>query len=374
MKEKTGLTQNRREFLQQLGMAATIPLLSSFPLSAMHQKKNVSNRKDGKLGVALVGLGSYAEGQLAPALLQTEHCYLAGIVTGTPSKIKPWQESYSIEDKNIYNYENFDSIANNKDIDIVYVVLPNSMHAEFVIRAAQAGKHVICEKPMATTVEDCDRMIQACTKAKVQFSIGYRLHFDPYHLALTKLVKENSIGKLKSMSAGFGFSIAPNVWRLDKTLAGGGPLMDLGIYCVQAFCYLSGKEPIAVTAKEGVKTDLKRFKEVEQSIRWTFEMPDGIIAEGNTSYEDGMNFISAKTEKGSFELKSAFSYRGIGGESSLGKLDFKPANQQALQMDDFALCVKQNKPTRVPGEMGKRDVKLLLSIYEAAKTGRRIVL
>lgn len=374
MKEKVGATKNRRVFLQQLGAAAALPLLSSFPLSAMQEEKKVSKRKENKLGVALVGLGSYAEGQLAPALLQTEHCYLAGIVTGTPSKIKPWQERYGIEDKNVYNYENFDSIANNKDIDIIYVVLPNSMHAEFVIRAAQAGKHVICEKPMATTVEDCDRMIQACAKAKVQFSIGYRLHFDPYHLALTKLVKENSIGKLKSMSAGFGFSIAPNVWRLDKTLAGGGPLMDLGIYCVQAFCYLSRKEPIAVTAKEGVKTDLKRFKEVEQSIQWTFEMPDGIIAEGNTSYEDGMNFIHAKTENGSFELRPAFSYNGIRGKSSLGILDFKPTNQQALQMNDFALCVKQNKPTRVPGEMGKRDVKLLMAIYEAAKTGERIVL
>ncbi len=369
-----GNLKNRREFLQHLGMAATIPMLSAFPLSAMYQDKMTNTSKEGKLGIALVGLGSYSEGQLAPALLQTEHCYLAGIVTGTPAKVKPWQERYAIADKNVYGYENFDSIANNKDIDIVYVVLPNAMHAEFVIRAAQAGKHVICEKPMATTVEDCDRMIQACAKAKVQLSIGYRLHFDPYHLELTKLVKDNAIGKLKNMSSGFGFSIAPNVWRLDKKLAGGGPLMDLGIYCVQAFCYLSGKEPIAVTAKEGIKTDLKRFKEVEESISWTFEMPDGILAEGNTSYETGMNFIDAKTEKGSFELKPAFSYNNLQGKSTLGALNFKSTNQQALQMDDFALCVKQNKPTRVPGEMGKRDVKLLLSIYEAAKTGKRIVL
>ncbi|NBP69848.1 MAG: gfo/Idh/MocA family oxidoreductase, partial [Cytophagia bacterium] len=192
-----GTLKKRREFLQQLGMAATIPMLGAFPLSAMYQDKMTNTSKEGKLGIALVGLGSYAEGQLAPALLQTEHCYLAGIVTGTPAKVKPWQERYGIADKNVYSYENFDSIANNKDIDIVYVVLPNAMHAEFVIRAAQAGKHVICEKPMATTVEDCDRMIQACAKAKVQLSIGYRLHFDPYHLELTKLVKDNAIGKLK---------------------------------------------------------------------------------------------------------------------------------------------------------------------------------
>ena len=118
-----------------------------------------------KLGVALVGLGTYAAGQLAPALQQTVHCYLAGIVTGTPSKAAAWKEKYNIPDKNIYSYDNFDTIKDNPDIDIVYVVLPNSMHAAYTIRAAQAGKHVICEKPMALTVADCDAMIAACKKA-----------------------------------------------------------------------------------------------------------------------------------------------------------------------------------------------------------------
>ncbi len=330
--------------------------------------------KQNKLGVALVGLGSYAGGQLAPALLQTEHCYLAGAVTGTPSKIPAWKEKYGLADKNIYTYENFDSIKDNKDIDIIYVVLPNSMHAEYVIRAAQAGKHVICEKPMAVTVEDCDRMIAACKKAGKMLSIGYRLHFEPHNLEMTRLAKEKTFGSVKKISSGFAFRAQAGIWRLNKELAGGGPLMDLGIYCLQAGCYVSGLEPLAVTAQEGPKTDPDRFKEVEQSIRWKFEMPGGVIAEGNTSYDDSMNFVKAEAEKGWFQLQPAFNYSGIKGETSVGRIDFPQMNQQAKQMDDFALAIKNNRPTPVPGEMGRRDVKLIQAIYEAARTGKRIEL
>ena len=133
-----------------------------------------------KLGVALVGLGSYSTYQLAPSLVDCELCYLAGIVTGTPEKEKIWQDKYNIPDTSIYNYENFDNIVSNDAIDIVYVVLPNSMHADFAIRAARAGKHVICEKPMAVNVEECDAIIEACNKANVKLSVGYRLHSEPY--------------------------------------------------------------------------------------------------------------------------------------------------------------------------------------------------
>jgi predicted dehydrogenase len=373
---KSSSEHSRRKFLSTLGLGAvTLPALASSVFSVSDPaSENQLTQKQNKLGIALVGLGSYAGGQLAPALQQTEHCYLAGIVTGTSSKIPEWKEKYSIPDKNIYSYENFDSIKNNKDIDIIYVVLPNSMHAEYVVRAAQAGKHVICEKPMAVTVEDCDRMIEACKKAGKRLSIGYRLHFEPFNVEMARLGREKIFGKVQKMSSGFGFKISPGQWRLSKELAGGGPLMDLGIYSVQAFCYTSGTEPIAVTAKEGVKTDLSRFKEVEQSISWKFEMADGSVAEGNTSYDDSMNFVKAEAEKGWFQVQPAFNYSGQQGETSAGKMNFPQVNQQARQMDDFALAITNNRPTPVPGEMGKRDVKLLQAIYEAARTGKRITL
>jgi predicted dehydrogenase len=370
----------RRKFITDVGLTTlAIPVLSSFSNcnnnSSEEKSQNhiMNQKKEGKLGIALVGLGNYAGGQLAPALQETEHCYLAGIVTGTPSKIDRWKSKYSIPDKNVYNYQNFDSIKDNADIDIVYVVLPNSMHAEYVIRAAQAGKHVISEKPLGIIVKECDDMIAACKKAGKMFSVGYRLHFDPYHLEMARLGTKKIYGNIKKMSAGFGFSIGdPTQWRLKKSLAGGGPLEDLGIYCIQGFCYTTGLEPISVTAQEGPKTDPVKFKEVEQSLIWQMEMPGGIICEGKASYSDNMNFLKAEAEKGTFELTSAFNYAGQVGDTPDGEMNFQHVNQQAKQMDDFALAVKNKKPTIVPGEMGRRDVRIIQAIYEAMNSGKKV--
>ncbi|MBL7745207.1 MAG: Gfo/Idh/MocA family oxidoreductase [Chitinophagaceae bacterium] len=374
---------SRRQFIHDMslnaGMAALamngVHLYSSCNSSVSDQNKTSAMAQNSKKkpGIALVGLGGYAGGQLAPALQQTENCYLAGIVTGTPSKIETWKSRYNIPDKNIYNYENFDNIKDNADIDIVYVVLPNSMHAEYVIRAARAGKHVICEKPMAITVEDCDKMIAACKEAGKMLSIGYRLHFEPYNLEMARLGQKKVYGNIKKMNAGFGFTIGdPTQWRLKKYLAGGGPLMDLGIYCIQGCCYTTGMEPIAVRAQEGMKTDMEKFKEVEQSLSWQFEFPDGIVAEGKTSYADSMNILRAEAEKGWFEVNPAYNYSGQKGATSDGPMDFPKVNQQAKQMDDFADAVMNNRPTPVPGEMGRRDVKYLQAIYKAMRTGERV--
>src|SRR5690606_21211014 len=237
-----GNKQSRRDFLYQAGLIGLgIPLLSATSQCAGESKKqNRMRDKKHKLGIALVARGSYAGSQLAPALQQTSHCYLAGIVTGSPSKIPEWMEKYSIQDKNVYSYENFDSIKDNPDIDIVYVVLPNSMHAEYTIRAAEAGKHVICEKPMALSVSDCDKMIAACKKAGKLLSIGYRLHFEPYNLEMARLGTSRVYGDLKTISGGFGFRAGPSQWRLTQKYAGGGPLQDVGIYVIQGMCYTSG--------------------------------------------------------------------------------------------------------------------------------------
>ena len=370
---------SRRKFLYNLGLAGlSVPLISSGIKCADEKESKPGsmsneNKKAGKLGVALVGLGGYAGGQLAPALLQTEHCYLAGIVTGTPSKISSWKEKYNIPDKNIYSYDNYDSIKNNPDIDIIYVVLPNSMHAEYTIRAAQAGKHVICEKPMALSVEECDKMIAASKKAGKSLSIGYRLHFEPYNLEMVKLGTKKVYGNIKKITAGFGFTIGdPTQWRLKKDLAGGGPLQDVGVYCIQGICYTTGLEPIAVTAQEGAKTDKQKFKEVEQSIAWQSEIPGGIIAEGKASYGDSYNFLKAEAEKGVFEIAPAYSYSGQTGSTPAGSMDLPKVNQQAKQMDAFALSIKNNQPTIVPGEMGKRDVKIIAAIYESIRTGNKV--
>ncbi|MBW3544507.1 MAG: Gfo/Idh/MocA family oxidoreductase [Bacteroidetes bacterium] len=327
-----------------------------------------------KLGIALVGLGSYSRGQLAPALQETQNCRLTGIVTGTPEKAKEWKQQYNIADKNIYDYESFDQIRDNPDIDIIYIVLPTGMHAEYTIRAAQTGKHVICEKPMATSVADCQRMIDACRENGVKLSIGYRLHFEPYNQRVMELGQQEVYGPVKRIETANSFVMggSPDSWRLDKELGGGGPLMDMGVYCVQGACYTMGQTPVAVTAKFGEVTRPEYFREVEQSISWQMEFAGGAVADCSSSYNESVSRLYTQAERGWWKLEPAYGYGGIRGKTSEGKMKYPEVNQQALQMDDFAACIQEGRETPVPGEMGMRDVRILMAVYEAARTGKSV--
>jgi predicted dehydrogenase len=327
---------------------------------------------DRKLGVALVGLGAYSENQLMPALKQTAYCQLTGVVSGSPAKRDRWQTQHDLLPRNVYSYEDFDAIESNRDIDIVYIVLPNAMHAEFVIRAARTGKHVICEKPLATSIEDCQRMIEACSRAGVKLSVGYRLHFDPFNQEMMRLGQNRILGSIERITAAHGMDVgAAGQWRLNKALAGGGPLMDLGIYCVQAAMYTSGSLPVAVTARFLPKKDPEKFKEVEESIEWEMEFGEGLRAFCSCSYSKPADLLRTETIDGWFELKPAYAYSGLAGKTSQGDISITSVNQQAAQMDDFALCIQNREDTRVPGEMGLRDMQILLAIYEAAHSGKR---
>ena len=377
------VSPRRRKLLKRLSLAAGaasvgIPQLafSSSPTVSRSAANLKQPSPDKKLGVALVGLGNYSSGQLAPALQETERCHLAGIVTGTPAKAEEWKKKYDIPEQNVYNYDTYDQIQDNPDIDIIYVVLPNGMHSEYTVRGAQAGKHMICEKPMATSVEDCQRMIDACNKNNVKLSIGYRLHFEPHNLRSMELGTEQVYGPISKMNAADSFVLRgdPDQWRVDKQLSGGGPLMDVGIYCVQGACYTTGEVPVAVTAEFGEVTRPEFFDDVEQSITWQMEFPGGVVANGSSSYNQDENLLRADAADGWWQLQPAYSYSGIEGETSEGPMDYPPVNQQARQMDAFAECIQQNQPSRVPGEMGLRDVRILLAIYEAARTGQRVSL
>jgi glucose-fructose oxidoreductase len=359
---------SRREFLPKLlvGTAALATGVNALTLRAPRQDKGR------KLGVALLGLGRYAAGELGPALKQTKLCYLAGVVTGHPEKGEKWAAEYDLKKTNIYSYENLDRIADNKEIDIVYVVTPPGLHPEFAIRAAKAGKHVISEKPMATSIADCDRMITACKAAGVQLGIGYRLHYDPYHLEMQRLGKESELGRFTKITGGFGYVMREREHRTDKKLAGGGPLMDVGIYVVHGACMATGSTPKYVTAKEEPKLNPELFNEVEETISFTLEFPHGENCEGLASFNRGANQFHLEGKKGWMDLKSAFSYRGITVATSRGPLNYPVTNQQAAQMDDFADCVLTGRPTSVPGELGRRDITILMAIYEAARAGKRV--
>jgi predicted dehydrogenase len=374
------MSYSRRDFLSHLslglGSVAAFPGLSMLSnVERFLTESGLSELpEDEKLGIALVGLGNYSSGQLAPALQETKLCKLSGIVTGTPQKEQEWAQKYNIPDSNIYNYETYDQIADNDDIDIIYVVLPNSMHAEYSIRAAEAGKHVICEKPMATSVKDCQRMIDACNQANRKLSIGYRLHFEPHNKEMMRLGRNEVLGPVQQMSGAFSFPLNDtDAWRLDKKMAGGGPLMDVGIYIVQASLYTMGQLPTSVKAWDETE-DHDTFSEVEGTIRWNLNFPNNVVLQAESSYEDRGNNFRMEAANGWAELSPAYSYGGIKGETSKGPMDFPQVNQQALQMDDFARCIIENDQTIVPGEMGKRDMIILDSIYESAETGSEVSL
>ena len=358
---------SRRKFAKTLskGVGATT-LMANVPLacamSGSSQKK--------KLGIALVGLGSYSTYQLAPALMDTEHCYLAGIVTGTPAKAKTWANRYSIPEGNIFNYGNFDAIKENREIDIVYVVLPNSMHAEFSIRAAKAGKHVICEKPMAMDVRECDEIIKACKDAGVKLGMGYRLHSEPYTQEVKRFVKEKTFGEILYVSADAAYrsTTNPNQWRLDRKLSGGGALVNMGVYAIQSAIYGTGQNPISVQAQE-YSTRPEYFKDTDETITAQFEFPSGTVANIMTSHNVIANRLYATCENGWFELDPASTYIPLAGRTSRGELDFKQESQQKLQMDDFAKHILYDAPNLAPGEMGKRDMMIVEAIYRSIQEG-----
>lgn len=357
---------SRRDFLKTSALAvAGLPLVNA--LAAEPRRK---------IGFALCGLGSLSTHQLAPALQQTEFCRLAGIVTGSPDKAASWKSKYQIPDKCIYNYDTMSQMADNPDIDVVYVVTPNALHAESTLKAAKAGKHVLCEKPMEVSVAKCQQMIDACREAKRLLAIGYRLHFEPNNLECVRLAREKVFGDLKFIEAGFGFAIGdPKQWRLNRALAGGGPMMDVGVYALQAMRYLTGEEPVQVSATQ-TTTDNVKFHDVEETIAWQLKFPSGVLANGEATYRfNGINRYNAYAERGSFGLEPAYGYHGQHGKRSDGQeIKLADMDQFAAEMDDFAQCILNNRPTRVPGEEGLRDVKIMMAIYEAARTGKTVSL
>jgi glucose-fructose oxidoreductase len=282
-------------------------------------------------------------------------------------------------------------MADNRDIDIVYVVTPNAIHAENCLAAVKAGKHIICEKPFTTSVADAEAVLAACRAAKVKHSIGYRLHFDPYHMELMRHGGERDLGSPFKMKGDRGFFLAEGRWRGERKLAGGGPMMDLGVYIIQGTCMAAGGPsadvngkplpgrlilPTAITAKESPKTRPQQFHDVEEGMAWTMEFANGDRCEAFTSYTHSADKFRVDGPKGFIDFKEkAFTYRGAVVDTSSGPLKFEPfVNQQALQMDDFAQCVREGRESRVSGEMGLRDMKILAAVYEAARTGKRVSL
>lgn len=360
---------SRREFIHKLAVStAGLPFIST---------SNFSFMDDRPLRVAIMGLGGYGT-RVGEAMQSCKHAKLVGVISGTPAKIKAWQTKYGISDKNCYNYENFDKIKDNPDIDAVYVITPNALHREHVIRAAKAGKHVICEKPMALNAKEGQEMVNVCEQAKVKLLVGYRMHFEPKTLEIVKMRKDGNFGKILFFQGLSGFKIGdPNQWRLNRALAGGGSLMDIGIYAINGARYMIGEEPIWVTAQE-TKTDTKKFAEgVDETIQFQMGFPSGAIASCLSTYNmNNLDRFFLNGEKGFAELQPSTGYGPIEGRTHLGPLTQAHRTHQTIQMDEMAGIILNGNHAIVPvdGAEGVRDLRIIDAIYQACQSGQKVSL
>jgi predicted dehydrogenase len=369
--------KSRRHFLQQLSASAlAIPFL---PVKALadHTRVVLPPYQGPVLRVALMGLGGYAS-RVAEAMKESRKAKLVGVISGTPAKIKDWQSKYNIPEKNCYNYENFDRIKDNPDIDAVYVITPNGLHKEQVIRVARAGKHAICEKPMAINAKEGQEMVDACKKAGVKLLVGYRMHFEPNTLEVIRMRNAGEFGKPLFFQGLCGFRIGdPTQWRLNKKLAGGGSMMDIGIYAVNGARYMLGEDPIWVTAQE-TKTDPVKFKEgVDETIMFQFGFPSGAVASCLSTYSmNNLDRFFLNGDKGFAEMQPSTGYGPIKGRTNKGELTQPHVTHQALQMDEMSAIILENKKPVVPvdGEEGLKDLKIIDAIYDAVKNGGKIKL
>jgi predicted dehydrogenase len=337
-----------------------------------------------KLGYAIVGLGGYGLGIIIPQFKNCQHSKLVAVVSGDPAKAKKVAAEHGVPERGIYNYQNFDSIRDNPDVDIVYICLPVSMHLEYTERAAAAGKHVLCEKPMALNSKQCEQMIAACRKAGKKLMIGYRSHFEPHNLEAMRRARSGEIGKLRYFRSEHGFTMGGGAdnWRLKKAMSGGGSMMDIGIYALQAARYMVGEEPIAVYAKETTDKSDPRFREVEDMIEFQLEFPSGVIGSCMSMYSANQNHLLLMGDKGRIEMEPATGYNGhklwVGknrsDETLVTPRPGPAATQWAGQLDHMSQCVLQNREPIVAGEEGLRDIRIIEAVYRSAREQKRIAL
>ena len=351
-------------------------VLLGFAAAAVSPNLLIQKPKDKPVGWAILGLGSYATYEIMPAFAHAENSKLVALISGHPEKLTRFGEQYGIPTTHRYTYDSMDAIKSNPDIDVVYVITPPATHPDFVVRAAQLGKHVCSEKPMAPTVADCDRMIQACRKARKLLQIGYRCHYEAHNLRAIRACRTGELGKITSIRSDHGFSIGRNLWRTQKALAGGGSMMDIGIYSLNALRYLSGEEPISVSATITNPPNDPRFVDVEDTVDFELTFPSGLVGHGTSGYSwvQGKNRYEIHGTKHSLVAEPATGYGGdrlaLDGET----LAVVENNQWAAQMDHFSDRIRQGGKVKTPGEEGRRDIKIIQAIYESARIGQSVKL
>ncbi len=380
MSGSNGREITRRGFITKVGQGLVAANVAGGLLKSAQAQLVVPDPPGEKLGWAIVGLGSLAIHQILPAFAQCEKSKVVALVSGHPDKANKLALRYGVNPKNIYTYQNYDSIKDNAEVDIIYVVLPNGMHAEYTVRGLQAGKHVLTEKPMANTPAECQHMIDAGRKASKKLMVAYRCRYEPYNQEAIRVARSHELGTIKVILADAGFAMGdPNQWRLNKQLAGGGSLMDIGIYALQAARYLTGEEPSEVNAMMYSTPNDPRFKEVEEAINFQLRFPSGILANCTSSYGYAwQSHYRVVTDQGWLEMDPATGYDRLRMRIHRGNMieekELPVVDHFAAEMDHMSDCVMQNKEPLTPGEEGLRDLTIMHALYEAANTGKTVKL
>ena len=370
----------RRNFMKKTGQGLLAAGAFESLLKPASSQLHVPDPPGKKLGWAIVGLGSLSINQILPAFAKCEKSKVVAFVSGHPDKANKLALRYEVNKKNIYNYQNYDSIKDNPDVDVIYIVLPNGMHAEYTVRGLQAGKHVLCEKPMANTPAECQQMVDAGRKADRKLMIAYRCRYEPFNREAIRISQSGDLGPTQMILADAGFKAGdPSQWRLHKQLAGGGSMMDIGIYALNATRYLTGQEPTEVNAMIYSTPGDPRFKEVEEHVNFQLRFPSGILANCSSSYGyfHQSHFRVMGTEA-RLCLDPATWYSGlrmwIERDNTIEQKDLPSVDHFATEMDHMSDCVMQNKQPLTPGEEGLRDLTIITGIYEAARSGKTVKL
>jgi predicted dehydrogenase len=332
------------------------------------------------MGFAVVGLGSIAKGSVLPAFARCKHARLIAVVGRDKKSAESVAKQCNI--RAAYGSAEFAACLANPEVAAVYIATPQGEHVHLAVQAARAGKHVLCEKPLAATVVQAAKMVAVCRKAGVLLMTAYRKYFEPSSVYIKNLIRDGALGRIDLIHTAFSELHVPGVslkWLLDVRVAGGGPLMDLGVYCVNTSRWLAGEDPARVSAFVW-RNDKRRFTSVEEGISFRMQFPSGLVVNGSASYGAVMSsFLFLQGTKGWLCLTPAFPFdeeRQLTGKIAGTRIEktFKIVDEFAPEIDAFAKAIQQKSAVEPDGAQGLRDMDILHAIYQAAKKHKSVAI
>jgi predicted dehydrogenase len=333
-----------------------------------------------RVGFAVVGLGAIAQSSVLPCFAKSKKAVLAALVGRDRKGAGRLARKYKVHD--FYGADEYSACLANPKVTAVYIATPPSEHSKLTIQAADAGKHVLCEKPLATRVEQSAKMLEACRRNGVLLMTAYRKHFEPSCLYLKELIQNGDLGRIDTIHTSFSEPHLPGVsllWLLDSNMAGGGPLTDLGIYCVNTTRWVLDEDPVSVTAQSWIH-DTARFRDVEEGISFRLQFANGTIVQGGSSYSAAISsFIFVQGTKGWISLTPAFPFdeeRRLTGKIGKRWIErrFKIIDEFLPEVEAFASAIQNKRDIQPDGVQGHRDMIILHAIYESARIQRPVVI